>query len=125
MSAPARASSNIDTVNAPAILSAAVGAAGTSIPATSFGNGKGVPPSPDDKYRFYRCVFEPLHIKCRPIPAEQMHETYPGIVSRLQTVPQWMPTSVDRAYIGWRLFCDRTLEFEENKEDKKDKKDKD
>lgn len=109
MSAP-----NIDTVNAPAILSAAVGAAGSSITVTSFGNGKGsVPPSPEDKYRFYRCVFEPLHIKCRRITVGQMHETHPDIVSRLQTVPQWMPTGVDRAYIRWRLFCDRTLEFKD------------
>jgi hypothetical protein len=111
MSAP----SNIDAANAPAILSAAVGAAGTSI---AFAGGNGAPPSPDDKYRFYQCVFEPLHIKCRRIPAEQMHETCPGVVTQLQTVPKWMPIGADRAYIRWRLFCDRTLEFKDNNDNK-------
>jgi hypothetical protein len=89
------------------LLSAAVGAAacaGCPTPSS---------PTPEDRYRFYRCVLEPLHITCKRIGNNEINTTEPGVKSVVMPIESWMPSIADRAVIRWRLFERRRLEFEE------------
>jgi hypothetical protein len=93
----------------PGILSAAVGAAACAGLPTS---PPSPPPSSEDRYRFYQCVFEPLHIACKPIAATQIHEGIPGKTTQIQAIANWVPSIADRAIIRWRFFEKRRLDFD-------------
>jgi hypothetical protein len=90
------------SISSPGLLSAAVGAAACA----------GCPaPTSEDRYRFYRCVLEPLHVTCKPIGSDEIRKMEPSVNTMLMPIESWIPSIADRAIIRWRLFENRRLEI--------------
>ncbi len=105
-------------LNSSGILSAAVGGAACVPPPSAVLAVAAVaaapcpPPSSEDRYRFYQCVFEPLHITCKPIAPADIYTEIPGKNTQIQKIASWVPSVADRSIIRWRFFTKRSLEFE-------------